>query len=207
MRRFSTGKRPSARLVTGIILTAVSVVGVVGLVRVSGHAQPVLTARHLLVEGQQVRADDLLVRDIGSTELAGEYLTNPSTAVGQIVVRAVVPGELIPRASLASASHAIDTTIVVELQSPVAQSVHAGDVVDLWAAAKPNSSSLVSKSGLSAHLVVARARLASVSASSGLEASAERVDLVVEKGQVAAVLDAQALDLGMYLVPAAGALG
>jgi flagella basal body P-ring formation protein FlgA len=148
-----------------------------------------------------------MVRDDGSATLSSAYLVTPKAAVGQVVIRSIAPGELIPRASLASASEVIETSVVVELQTPIPLALKPGDIVDLWGASKVSSSSSLNAQVPGAHRIVARARLANVTSSSALEASAQRVDLVVERDEVAAVLDAQARGLGMYLVPSAGGLG
>jgi len=208
MKKIVRKQRVNARVLAGITLIAVSVAGVFFVVRLSTRTTPTVVAAHLLVEGQQIREGDVTMKNVQIDEIAQAYIAEPGLVIGKVVMRSVAAGELVPRASLGEASEVIETSVVVDLGSPLASRVTAGSLVDLWAASDAKTSAgLVNENREAPHLVVSRARVAAVVPASGtFGGAAERVELVLDRSQVPAVLDAQSQGLVLNVVAASGGL-
>lgn len=208
MEKHVRNKRISARLVLGIILILISVSGVTLLVRAASSTVGVLVAAHLLVEGQQVTSADLKERQVQIDEISAGYVRDAQFAVGKVITRSIHEGELIPRASLGDPAGVIETSLVIEVDVPLASRVVPGSRVDIWATDKPTgSASATDPEAPSSHLLVSGARLAAHSANSGaLGEGTERVELVVDRQQIPLVLDAQAQGLALHVLASSGGL-
>ncbi len=219
MRKFSSTTRFNPRLVIGLVLVIVSIVGVVGIVRMSASATPVVVASRLLVEGQQITSTDVETRMARLEFVSGAYPQNIESVVGKVVTRSIGRGELVPSASLGEASEVIETTVVVDVDAPLASNMIDGGIVDLWAAAAgtAGASSYASSAQSSsvgtgaipdgARLVLARARLAGHSDdSAAIGQGATRAELVVSRNDVATVLAASASDDALFVVASSGGL-
>lgn len=131
-------RRPSwrdPRLLVGLALVLLSVVGVAGLLRAVDTTEPVLVARHALTPGHAVSRDDVAVahlRIVGADEV---YLSATRPLRDLVVVRPVAPGELVPSGALGAADEVDLRPVSVPVDPAVASALPAGAVVDVWVAA------------------------------------------------------------------------
>lgn len=206
MKKAGRRRSVNTRVVVGVLLVAVSVVSVFGLMRFTSHQSTTLVATRLLVEGQQITAADVSQRSVQIGEIAGQYFDAPELAVGKVVMRSIAPGEFIPRASVGEASEVIETSIVIEIDSPLASRLSPGSRVDVWATEDLSSSqSYEATSPAEPQLVVSRARLAQhVKSSGGFDVGVDRVEIVVDRQYIPVVLDVQSRGYSFHVVATRG---
>jgi len=208
MNKKFTMRRINSRMIVGLVLIATSILGVFLLVEGASRTSTVLIAKRLLVEGHQIGAEDVQPIQAQIDSARSSYLTDVHLVVGKIASRAIMPGELIPVASVAESADVLETTVAVNVDAPVAGDLKPGALVDLWAAQKSTGSSArMEASPEPARLLVKRVRLAKhESPATALANPGERVELVLSRDDVATVLDAQSGGLGLYVVASAGGL-
>jgi hypothetical protein len=126
-------KRPrwtDPRLVIGIALVAIAILGTASVVARADRTEPYYSARHTLTPGIVLQLSDVVVTHVrvGS----GTYV--PATAVpwGEVVTRVIGAGEMIPEASLADADAYALRPVAVTTGSPLAEAIESGAVVDVW---------------------------------------------------------------------------
>ncbi|MBW8173653.1 SAF domain-containing protein [Ornithinimicrobium sp. Arc0846-15] len=122
-----------ARLIIGVLLVVISVVGGARLIAALDDGTAVYVAAEPLVPGQEVTAADLDVVDVRFTQDADLYVS----AAGEIepgtyALRGVPTGELIPAAALGEARQVESKAVTVSIDPATASSIHVGSVVDLW---------------------------------------------------------------------------
>lgn len=122
------------RLLIGLLLIAVAIVGVSGIVGAADRTTPHYVAHATLTPGMVLEADDLAVAHVRVGE--GPYLPAEGADVvepwGQVVTRVVDEGELVPAAALASPDDFDGRPVAVVTTSPVAADVRRGSLVDVW---------------------------------------------------------------------------
>lgn len=135
-RRLRTPSWRDPRLLVGLVLVLLSVVGVAGLLRAADTTEPVLVARHALTPGQTVTSDDLAVAHVRIVGAGRPYLPASRSLAGLVVVRAVAAGELVPSAAVGRADQIDLRPVTVPVEPTVAPSLPRGAVVDVWVAAR-----------------------------------------------------------------------
>ncbi|WP_294179313.1 hypothetical protein [uncultured Schumannella sp.] len=188
------------RLFIGLVLVAVSVLGVVGIVSAFDQRSSVYAAGVALQPGDRIVAADLVERRVDLDGGEGLYL-----AVGQlpeeglVVTEAIRAGELVGVSALGDASAVGSTALVLTLAAPVSSSLEPGSRVDVWMAAAVTD-------GLAAPpaVLVADAVLVEVRENDGFISSADgaSVEVLVPRARVARILQAIADDLDLAVVPA-----
>lgn len=120
------------RLLVGILLIAVAIVGVSAIVQGADRTTATYSAAHTLTPGTVIEEGDLTVAHVRVDE--GTYLgVSPDHEPwGQVVTRVIENGELIPASSLSAADDFDGRPIAVVTTSPVAQDVQTGTLVDVW---------------------------------------------------------------------------
>ncbi|WP_062132024.1 hypothetical protein [Demequina aestuarii] len=122
------------RLLIGLLLIAVAIVGVSGIVNAADRTTPHYVAHATLTPGMVLGADDLAVAHVRVGE--GAYITadgaGDTEPWGQVVTRVVEEGELIPARALASPDEFDGRPVAVVTTSPVAADVRPGSSVDVW---------------------------------------------------------------------------
>ena len=188
------------RFAIGVVLIAASVIGTVLVVSAADATTEVLAARSALVPGQTVSADDLSpVRVTLSDESL--YLAPDDVGNREITVtRAVSEGELIPASAVGSIEGLDFTTVVVELDSRLAESVAAGGTGDLWATSKGEDGAYGAPS-----VIVPAATVVRIVEPEGIVVSeaAASVELLVPRESAARLLEAMANDAALELLPTA----
>jgi len=203
----TSGRRRAVdvRLLIGLALVAVSVAGVIGLVRTVDARTTVYAAASTLSPGDRIERGDLVEREVSLDGADGLYLrAGELPAGGLVVVQPVRDGELLPRAAVGDVSGVHSTVLVVELAGPPSSAVRAGAVVDVWA-----SPATADGRGFGAPVVlVPDAVVVRVVQDDGLVSSgAGAVEVLVPRGRVARLLQAQAAGDALAVVPAGLAWG
>ncbi|PZQ89758.1 MAG: hypothetical protein DI534_08175 [Leifsonia xyli] len=194
------------RLLIGLGLVAASVAGVVALVGAVDARTTVYAAATTLSPGDRVERTDLVERSV-SLDGADTLYLRPEEVPddGLVMLQAVRGGELVPRAALGDASGVNSTALVLELDGPPSSAVRPGARVDVWA-----SPADADGRGFGAPLVlVADAVVVRLLEDDGLVSAGTggAVEVLVPRGRVARVLQAQAAGDALAVVPAGLGLG
>jgi Flp pilus assembly protein CpaB len=133
-------RRPSwrdPRLLIGLVMLLTSVALGARVVALADHTEPVYAARVTLPSGTPLTSDALKVVRLRLTGTAAGYLDarHPLPA-GQILVRPVGAGELVPLTSIASAGQLLVRPVSIPIDADPPRGLSPGGVVDLWASAK-----------------------------------------------------------------------
>ncbi|MFW2513138.1 SAF domain-containing protein [Demequina sp. SO4-13] len=191
------------RLMIGLLLMAVAIVGVTGIVQAADHTAAHYVARETLTPGTVLEPDDLAVARVRVGE--GPYIAadggTGAEPWGRVVTRVVEAGELVPAAALATLDSFDGRSVAVVTTSPVSADVRPGSVVDVWVTAADSAgrpdSLLVGES-----LVVA-----DVAADEGgfTTGGGETVYVVVPRAALGDFLEALATDGDVSVVGLGGA--
>ena len=188
------------RFAVGILLIAVSVVGVSALLAAQNRSVQVYVARTTLVAGDAVSSGDVELVSVRVPD-ADRYLGRSALPSDGIVVRSVPKGELVPVTAVREKADAALTSVVVKASGPVAAAVAAGSIADVWAAHAAND-----KNYRPPAVLVSGAVVVSVSHDDALVADrgAVSVELRVPAARVASVLQAIADGQVISVVPSSG---
>lgn len=169
------------RLLVGVVLVAGS--GLLGATLLSGDATVAVWAtRDALAEGEPVRADSLVRREVRFSDQsdADRYVAAADPFPGGATLsRDVGPGELLPRAAIAPEQEApvVELPLRVAAQA-VPATVRTGSVVDVWVTPSPDRAT-GTDADAAARLVLSDVRVLAVSRGGGaLGAAAERQVIV-----------------------------
>jgi hypothetical protein len=126
-------KRPrwtDPRLLIGIALVAVAILGTASVVARADRTEPYYSARHTLTPGTVLQVSDVVVTHVrvGS----GTYVPASAEPWGEVVTRVIGAGEMIPASSLADADAYAFRPVAVTTGSPLAEAIESGAVVDVW---------------------------------------------------------------------------
>ncbi|MDQ3963591.1 MAG: Flp pilus assembly protein CpaB [Actinomycetota bacterium] len=135
-------RRVDLRVVAGLLLFVLGILGTTGLVREANERTPVLVAARALAPGETVQPSDLRVAEVG---LAPGVATVPAadvqSLVGRMVTTAVEEGQVIPPAVVAETFPAAEEKVAVSVEVPPARAaggtVSPGDRVMLFATKDP----------------------------------------------------------------------
>lgn len=189
-----------ARFLLGILLIVTSVAGVWFVVSAARQTAPAFAASRTIVAGQPVAADDLRTVDVSLGSLGDAYLAPAAWTDGLVATRTIPAGELVPADALGPSDRLRTTSLVVESSVDVPASVGAGDVVEVWSAPLQDAG---------AHddprILVADAVVVSVEREeSMMGGGSARLEVVVPRADVAAVLAALSNGSALSVVPAVG---
>ncbi|WP_084105852.1 SAF domain-containing protein [Demequina sp. NBRC 110056] len=180
-------RRPSwrdPRLLAGLALICVAIVGVTLALRAADQTDPYYVASSTLVPGTVLAEGDLEVARVKVD--GGTYLAVDADAPwGQVVTRTVSAGEIVPVRALAAADGYDGRVIGVVSSTPLAPDIDSGAAVDLWLAVGEEPVAAMVAEGL---VVADVARADGAFAVAG----GETVYLAVPRDAVSAVLDAAA---------------
>lgn len=208
--RLATPRWLDARFVVGVLLVVVSVLAGARVFASANSYDRVLVAAHPLTVGERVGAGDFRVGQARLYTAGGHYVAaGTSWPVGYVVVRPVGAGELVPTAAL-SRSGTVDDHRLVSV--PVAAGhfpagLASGDLVDVYATARPNAAMSTPADSV---LVLRRVQVAQVgtgaAASGGLgvaPSATTGVVLSVPTGSVASLVTAlQGGSIDLVALPA-----
>jgi hypothetical protein len=200
-------QRPSwrdARLVVGVLLVLLSVLGVARLVASFDQTTPVYAATRDLVPGQELSAADVAPVAVRMDDTLTGYVDGAQALQpGTYVLRSVGQGELVPAAALGTARQSKDKTVTVPVDPAAASTLGAGTVVDLWVSRRDPEQAGVRY--LDPELLLEQAVVAQVPSDSGalgMGVGRTAVQVVVPAADVAAVISSVDQEARVTLVPA-----
>jgi len=186
-----------ARFLLGIVLVITSIAGVWSVVASARQTVPVLAAGRTITVGDTVDADDLRVVDVALASLREAYLAPGELEPGTVAVRTIGDGELIPTGAVSDRADLDVTTVVVSLSNAVPASVAAGSRVEVWHAPQRDRGVFDEP-----RVLVADATVRDIRIAEGVMAQATAdVELVLDRSDVAATLDAIAGGDGLSIIP------
>lgn len=123
-----------ARLVLGVLLVLVSVVGGARVFASADRFTTVYVAAHDLVPGEHITASDLAVGRVRLDGQGAYYVAAGTPPVGYVVGRFVGAHEFVPLAALAPATAAVQSRFVTVPVAPghLPGDLGRGDVVDVY---------------------------------------------------------------------------
>lgn len=188
------------RFVLGVVLILASVFGVWAVVAAARQTVPVFAAREALVPGEPVDSGSLEVVEVALGALDERYLSPASLQPGDVATRTIAAGELVPAAAVGGPTAASTTTLVVESAGEVSGSIAKGTVVEVWSAPRIDQSSFDAP-----RILVPTATVVAVDREDAVVGSAGvRVEIVVQRADVADVLSAIAAGDAVSIVPGGG---
>ncbi|GAB3687294.1 SAF domain-containing protein [Angustibacter aerolatus] len=125
------------RLSIGLLLVFGSVLLGAWTLSRADDRTPSWVAAAALAPGQVVGPHDVTTASVDLGDRADAYLDRSTVVVGQVVVRAVQPGELVPRAALGDRAQVRLRPVSVPLGDAEAGTVVAGSLVDVWVSDPP----------------------------------------------------------------------
>lgn len=186
------------RFLVGVALVALSITGVWLLVSSADRATPVLQASRTITAGEVLTSDDVRVVEVGLGPLSGRYLAPQDLASGQIAARTITEGELVPGSALGDARSGRTTTLVVESATGIPENVAAGTTIEIWHAPPAADEGSFD----APRVLVADAVVRSVIEAEGMLAdSGSELEVVIDRGDVAAVLAAVTSGSALSVVP------
>jgi hypothetical protein len=203
MTTSSLKRRLDPRLVVGLALVVGSAVGVTALMGSINTTQPVYVATKALAAGHVLDPSDVRIASVGLGVSAASYVREGSLTPGAVVTRPVGSGELLPTDAVGTSRQAASTNVVVQLNAPLAAGAKVGSTVDVWAATALGQNKFGPP-----QVIIQGAQIAAITQATGLAASngGVRVEIVVPQSKVAALLQSQAANDAISLVPTVGGL-
>lgn len=198
--RKPTWKDP--RLIAGVLLVVLSVVGIVMLVRSLDRSEGYWAASQDLVPGRELTQEQFTVVQAQLGDSAERYLSASQPApVGSVLQGTIRRGELVPTNGVADVDPEGRQPVAISLRDPLPAGVARGDRVDLWIAEAEQNQVFGTPT-----LVAPGAELVEVGESTG--AFGARADTVVQillaPEQLPTVLEAKANGADISVVPSAG---
>ena len=186
------------RFLIGIVLVALSIVGVWLIVSSAGHTTPVLQANRTIVAGEALISGDFQVVEVNLGAIDDAYLAPQDLEPGQVAARTLTEGELVPSAAAADAASSRTTTIVVESSTGIPEDVAPGTVVELWHAPPLDDD----RSYDAPRILLTDAVVAAIVKTDGMLAGSNAgVEVVIDRSDVADVLAAITGGSVLSLVP------
>jgi hypothetical protein len=203
MTKSSFRWRLDPRLVVGLALVVGSAIGVTALVTTTNATQPIYVATKPLAAGHVLDPSDVRIASVGLGVSSANYIREGTLSSGAIVTRPIGVGELLPVDAVGTTRQAASTNVVVQLNAPLAAGAKVGSSVDVWAA-----SALSQNKFGPPQVIIQGAQIAAITQATGLAAAngGVRVELVVPQAKVAVLLQSQAANDAISLVPTVGGL-
>jgi hypothetical protein len=190
----------------GVLLVLVSMIVGARVVSAADDTVAVWAAARSLPVGAEVTEDALVPRQVRLTAAEGLYLRATSLPKpGQVLLRAVGAGELIPSSALGPATSLNMRPVTIELEGPPPQGLVAGALVDVWVA--PRIEAGQGKQYGPPENLVGSAHVSAVSQDKGgFSAGGRTAEILVPVDRLPKVLLAQAngAAITLALVPGSG---
>lgn len=134
-RRIQPPSWRDSRLLVGVTLVLASVVAGALVVSGADETTPVYAATRVLTPGTELRSGDVQVVSVRLESSGARYLAaGDGLAVGQVVLRTVSAGELVPVSSMGRRDEVDLRPVSVPVAAEVAEPLAAGVLVDVWVA-------------------------------------------------------------------------
>jgi Flp pilus assembly protein CpaB len=200
--------RPSwrdPRLLIGLVLLLSSAAIGARVIASADHTHPVYAARAALPSGTVLSADDLEVVHLKLTGTAAGYLdARQPIPRGQVVIRTVGAGEIVPTGAIAPADRLVSRPVDIPFDGPVPTGLTVGGRVDVWASAKQRDAE--GGGYAQPQRIAEQVEVFDVSRpESGLAADrAASVEVLLPAESLPSVLDAMANDARVVVLPVPG---
>lgn len=197
--------RPSwrdPRLLVGILVVAVSVLGVFALLTAQDRTVSVYAADRQLSAGETLSSEDLRPVSVSLPGSVDQYLSvEEGVPEGLQLTRVVGEGELLPVAAAAESDPQGRQAVTVQAEHDLARAVEPGRLVDVWVTA----SSAVGEEPVDATQLVHAAEVADVRESSSAFAAqqAVTVELLVSPEELEELLSATGGGAAVSVLPTA----
>ncbi len=133
--RFRKPSWRDPRLLVGLLLVLLSVMGVVLLVATANRSEPYYVAAQDLAVGQRITREDLTTVDAHLQDSAERYVPGSrDLQENAVVTQRVARGELVPAASVGTADALDRTPVGIALETPIPAEAGPGSHVDVWVA-------------------------------------------------------------------------
>lgn len=127
-------RRIDPRLLVGILLVVIAMVGVMSTVLAVQRSRTVFAVSQPVAAGQLIAAESLVPVSVPDDERAALYLAPETRPAGAMTAtRPIGAGELVPLSGIGDADTSL-TTVVVPLTGSLQQQIGVGSGVELWAA-------------------------------------------------------------------------
>lgn len=189
------------RLIVGILLVALSVTGVVALVQSVDERQGYWAASVDIVPGAKVSADDFHIVQASMSESSDHYWVAGSQLPSEFLVSStILQGELLTQRQVAESDPDGRQQVGVRVSEDMPASVTIGSRVDVWVAAASDDG----RGYEEPTKMIANAEVIGTDDNTSAFAAANTttVYLMLSQDAVPPVLDAQANDAKIALVPA-----
>lgn len=134
-RRIQPPSWRDTRLIVGVGLALAAVVGGATVVAGADETAPIYSAARVLTPGTALGTDDLQVVSVRLESAGAHYLAaGTGLAPGQVVLRTVAAGELVPRSAVGRRDQVELRPVSVPVDADVAEPLTAGVLVDVWVA-------------------------------------------------------------------------
>lgn len=120
------------RLLVGILLIAIAVVGVSALVQDADRTAAYYSAVTTITPGTALTHDDLTVVHVRVADGVYVPVDEQQAPWGKVVTRVVESGELVPASALDDAALFAARPVAVVATSPVSEEIVPGSPVDVW---------------------------------------------------------------------------
>lgn len=198
-------RRPSwrdPRLLTGVLMVALSISGVIALLTAQNQTTQVYAADRLLTVGDRLSPEDLRVVQVQIDELSGAYLPVADALPEDTAFIALVEeGELIPRRALAEEDPQGRQALTIEVEHTLARGVEPGRLVDVWSA---DAGPLGAQEEVQVQQIAAGAQVSVITETSSSFGAQDRVtvELLVDPEELPALLGATSSASALSVVPA-----
>lgn len=195
---FLSAKKLDLRLVAGLLLVILSILGVSFLLSRGTNTTGVYVAAGALSTGHKVSENDLEVIQVALGDASDAYLAQGELESGYVTTHPIASGELIHLSSLSPAKKSTTTTVVVELATALPRRVQPGSTVDLWAAMAIGQGVYATP-----EVLVSGAEFVREVKPEGITAitTGTSVEVLIPADSVAGVLEAQANKDALSVVP------
>jgi hypothetical protein len=197
----SSSRRLDLRLIIGLAIVVITALAGFALVSAASSTTSVYAATKSLAPGHVIDASDFVLTDVTLGKSSTAYLGAAGLSQGAVMTKAVAAGELIPVSAVGTAKQVATTNVVVQLEVPLSADAVVGSFVDVWA-------SMAAGQGVFGPpaVIISGAQIAHITEATGLASSngGVRVELVVPQSKVAALLESQANNDALSLVPSRG---
>ena len=192
--------RLDPRLLIGIVLVALSTVGVWALVSGLDDSTDVYAVRDTVTPGTRLQVSDLALQSARLGANATMYLSpGDLPEQGIVVTRTIGAGEFVPDSAVDAVDRAGLATVVVPSRGALPSELGVGSTVDVWAATELEQGGFEPPA-----VLVPDAQIAGIQEPEGMVASSSgvAVQLLIPREKAAALLQALAAGDAIDLVPA-----
>lgn len=135
--RFQRPGFKDPRLLIGLLLIAVSIVAVIGILRLGNKTAPYYKANRDISVGEKISAGDYSLIDVRLADAENLYVSEQQgIPEGAVATSRIASGQLLPSASISTQNTDGRRLATVTVDSAYASTLTAGTQVDVWVSAK-----------------------------------------------------------------------